>query len=183
MCTVVVVLGTMVCDDGTIDEGYKNRVGCAIKTVEALPPEQPWFLVLTGGQTRAGLPAEAIAALRYVEEEYPDFAAEQKDRILWEDCSRDTPENIEFVKRLLDYQKISPSKIIIIGRTPQMPKVGVIVWRLWKRENDLPHFEYVGINDPTTPLWERIVDPTIITLLSIFDPRGHLLRHVLKRNR
>lgn len=170
---VAVVLGTQVQSDGTIDDGYQERIIYAIHHLRDLKKSGRYrhlYLVLTGGETRKGLPTEAAAASNYVRGKYPNLAKEGIVVIL-EASSRTTPDNVFFVRQLLaDVRGVFFDTVVFVGRTPQMPKVKLLVRRLWGRNRQ--KFEYIGINDPTTPRWERVVDPTIMWFLCLIDPRG-----------
>lgn len=169
-----VVLGTQVQDDGTIDEGYKDRIEVAIKRLRELKKTGRYrhlYLVLTGGETRKDLPSEAAAASNYVREWHPNLGTEDGIVVILEAFSRTTPDNIMYVKRLLGkIPGIFFDTIVFVGRTPQMPKVKLLVWRLWGRNRQ--KFEYIGINDSTTPRWERVIDPTLMWFLCLINPRG-----------
>ncbi len=185
---VIIVLGSMpiVDDDGntTIDSEYRHGIEIAMQEAQKsiLARYKP-IIVLTGGCTVKGLPAESVVAYEYLSNQYRGFKEYLENRggkVLTEEHSRTTPENITLTLEILKKEGITPAFVWVIGRSSQLPKTMVIIWRLW--DLGKPRFFYASTLDGAS-WWWKAIDIVVMPPLGVVDPHFRCVGRILRRLR
>lgn len=171
MNEVILVAGEKQNPDGSIHREYVDRLERA-RTLSRIYPDA--VVVLTGGATREGHPSEALQASKvFLEmcEGNPPWTYLDQD-------SRTTSGNIVHAQTILRENDITPRKLIIIARKSAIPKIRVLIARLWTLGT--PEIVCVAGMD-TKPVWYRLVDRTAMVVLSCVDPADRWSLWVLRK--
>jgi len=128
-------------------------------------PEYENIVIISGGKTVEGLPSEAEAGERYLRDRISSVKG--KVTFIKEEEARTTSENIVLTQKLLCEKNIVPEKLVIIGRKSQIPKVRVLLWRLWKTK---PQNVICMSCLDTAPFWYQCFDVICGSIISMIDP-------------
>jgi|GEM_PF-6969398 len=169
----IVVLGNKLKKNG-LDKEVTQRCELAVEEAQRFRDKDnssQVVVVLSGGETVAGLPAEATVAEPYLARLLSAKAVHDVV-VLLETSAKTTAENILFSQELLRAKEYVLDELVIIGRASQIPKCHPIVWWLW--DLGKPRVRYSkGID--TSPVLVQWFDRTAMLVLHAIDPEGHSL--------
>lgn len=164
-----IVHGNKSLSDGTLHPEYRERIVRALSRAR-----MDDVIVLTGGETRKGHPAEAVAAKAFLREN----GYRSRSAVLLEAESLTTGDNIEMTRKMIETRDLEFDVAFVYHRTSALPKTRVLYERLWP---GIGRMEFVPCRD-TAPLYYRLLDRTLLVYLAHYDPHqvGPLFRF-LKR--
>jgi hypothetical protein len=165
---VIIVHGEKQNPDGSIHLEYVDR----LKTAMILARDET-VVLLTGGKTRREFQSEAAQAKDWMIQAM-QVRQGLSLRILIEESSKTTAENIMAAQDVLEQEGIVPKEVMVLTRISAGPKTEHLYRKLWCLGK--PEFEFVRGLD-TKSIWYRLADRTILYLVAIIDPRD---RWVLK---
>jgi len=112
----IIVLTSWMKEDAKFSSGWKSdlpahiRVAAAAKIYHAIEGEKPYFLI-TGGRTYGD---SRPSLSRILGEEAVRKYGISRDKLLLEEASKDTTENAEFSKDLLNRNNLTPQGMLVV---------------------------------------------------------------------
>jgi uncharacterized SAM-binding protein YcdF (DUF218 family) len=167
--TIILVLGYKLNPDGKMTAIFKDQIKRALQVTQS---DASSMIVITGGQTRAGFPSEAEAALNYINEISPNFP---RERILLETAARSTSEHPKLVRNLLVSNGISISHMVVNTRAFHVRRSQYLFRFHWSEIENLVTFDGVG----DSPVSERLKE-IILLGVAYVDPHDRWLMPILK---
>jgi len=152
-------------------QDFSVRMGWAIKCALKNPNI---LLVISGGVTRAGLPSEAEAGAVLV-----PFALGAR-RVLLEEKSQSTRQNIIFVKALLHDEDIAVDSMVVVCIPGQLDRAKYLFHELWPELFETPgriEFRTITIERQAPGEW---LFHKLLFLLTYIDPNEKLFLPVRK---
>ena len=165
------VLGKQPSKDGEYSE-LKDRIK---KAVDMFNKEGRWnLIIISGGQTRAGLPAEAVLGETYLKDHLKSAAP-----LLLEEQSRTTVENIEFTKKLVTLSPVDfvPLQAMAVITGPyHIRRTRFLFEKLWPEM--APRCTFVGVGKSS--IGENVKE-LILLVIAWLDPHEKFILPRLKK--
>ena len=159
---VILVLGHKPTLSGMAEE-FRRRLKIG---VERLRQNESAILVISGGETRSGLPSEAVVGYQQVPEEL-------RERVWLETESRTTSENIERTRELLEGREIK--SLTIPTTEAHAIRVWFLLKRLWPEVVDKVIF-----SDTPSSLLDWLANAASL-VVNVVDPNNRLFMPIVKK--